>query len=125
MAAADLQTRVLAALDTVQDPCSLAQAIPIGIAEMGMVTDVRVGGADEVGLRDVELVLRVTAPGCMYVPFMDRSIRVAVGELEEVRDVSTVWEPTADWTPDAISPPARARIAEARRRRLSGAGPRR
>lgn len=120
--ATDLEARVLAAVDTVRDPCSLAQAIPIGIAEMGMVTDVRVGAADEAGRHDVELVLRVTAPGCMYVPFMDRSICVAVEVLEDVRDISIVWAPTADWTPDAISPPARARIAAARRRRLTGVG---
>ncbi len=116
--AASLEARVRAAVDSVQDPCSLAQAVPIGIDEMGMVTAVRFGAERPDGSRDVEIGLRVTAPGCMYVPFMDSSIKAAVGELEGIGEVATDWEPTADWTPADIAGPARERIAEARRGRL-------
>jgi metal-sulfur cluster biosynthetic enzyme len=114
-----LKERVLERIDSIQDPCSLAQAIPIGLSEMGLVTGVRISPpVDEEGRRDVELVLRVTAPGCMYVPFMDRSIRASVGDLDEVAEISTEWEPTADWTPADIAEPARKRLAEARARRV-------
>jgi metal-sulfur cluster biosynthetic enzyme len=116
---AELRQRVLAAIDSIQDPCSLAQAIPIGLSEMGLVTDVRLGEPGADGRRDVALTLRVTAPGCMYVPFMDRSIRAAVGELEEVGEITTDWDPDADWSLDDIAAPARQRIAEARERRLT------
>lgn len=116
--AAPLEERVRAAIDKVQDPCSLAQAVPVGISEMGMVTEVRLGEPHLDGRRDVELVLRVTAPGCMYVPFMDSSIRAAVGELEEIGEISTDWDPDADWRPGDIAAPARERIVEARQRRL-------
>ena len=116
--AAPLEERVRAAIDKVQDPCSLAQAVPVGISEMGMVTDVRLGEPRADGRRDVELVLRVTAPGCMYVPFMDSSIRAAVGELEEIGEIATDWDPNADWRPGDIAAPAQERIAEARRQRL-------
>lgn len=118
MAAADLEERVLERVDSVQDPCSLAQAVPIGLAEMGLVTDVRVSEADAEGRHEVELVLRVTAPGCMYMPFMDRSIRAAVAELDEVGEISTEWDPDADWSPAEIATPARERIAASRARRL-------
>jgi metal-sulfur cluster biosynthetic enzyme len=115
--AAGLKQRVLERIDAVQDPCSLAQATPVGLSEMGLVTDVRLSEPDAEGRRDVELVLRVTAPGCMYVPFMDRSIRAALGELEEIGEISTEWDPNADWKPAEIAAPARRRIEAARERR--------
>lgn len=120
-----LEERVRAAIDEVKDPCSLAQAVPIGISEMGMVTDVRLGDPGDDGRRDLHLVLRVTAPGCMYVPFMDSSIRAAVGELDEVGEIAIEWDPDADWRPADIAGPARRRIQEARRARLASAARRR
>lgn len=117
--AADLRERVLERIDSIQDPCSLAQAIPVGLSEMGLVTDVRISDPDAEGRHDVALVLRVTAPGCMYVPFMDRSIRAAVGDLDEVAEITTDWDPEAEWSPGEIAPAARRRIAESRQRRLA------
>jgi metal-sulfur cluster biosynthetic enzyme len=123
--AAPLEERVRAAIDAVKDPCSLAQAVPVGISEMGMVTAVRLGEPRDDGRRDLDLVLRVTAPGCMYVPFMDSSIRAAVAELEEVAEINIEWDPDADWRPADIAAPARRRIQEARRARLASAARRR
>lgn len=116
--AAQLRDRVLERVNSVQDPCSLAQAIPVGLSDMGLVTDVRVSDAGSGGRHDVELMLRVTAPGCMYQPFMDRSIRAAVADLEEVGEITTTWDADADWSPAEIAAPARRRIAESRARRL-------
>lgn len=113
-----LKERVLERVNAIEDPCSLAQAIPIGLSDMGLVTDVRVSDADGEGCHDVELVLRVTAPGCMYVPFMDRSIRAAVADLDEIGEIKTEWDPMADWSPGDIAPAAQRRIAESRQRRL-------
>jgi metal-sulfur cluster biosynthetic enzyme len=118
---APLRERVLAAIDSIQDPCSLAQAVPVGLSEMGLVTGVELGEPGDDGRRDVALTLRVTAPGCMYVPFMDRSIRAAVGELEEVGEITTDWDPDAEWSLSDISGPAQERIAAARERRLARA----
>jgi metal-sulfur cluster biosynthetic enzyme len=120
--AAPLKQRVLERINAVQDPCSLAQAIPIGLSDMGLVTDVRVADADAEGRHDIALVMRVTAPGCLYMPFMDRSIRAAVADLEEVGEITTEWDPEAEWSPSEIAAPARKRIDEsraARRRELS------
>jgi metal-sulfur cluster biosynthetic enzyme len=86
---------------------------------MGLVTDVRLGEPRPDGRRDVALTLRVTAPGCMYVPFMDRSIRASVGDLEEIGEITTDWDPNADWSLGDIAAPAQQRIAEARERRLA------
>jgi metal-sulfur cluster biosynthetic enzyme len=113
-----LEQRILAAIDAVQDPCSLAQNVPVGLTEMGLVSAVEVAEPGADGRRDVALTLRVTAPGCMYVPFMDRSIKAAVGELEGVGEITTDWDPDADWSPADIAAPAQARIAESRERRL-------
>lgn len=117
--AESVKQRVLERINAIQDPCSLAQAIPIGLSDMGLVTDVRVSDADAEGRHDVELVLRVTAPGCMYVPFMDRSIRAVVGDLDDVGEIKTEWDPDAEWSPGEIAPAAQKRIAESRERRLA------
>jgi metal-sulfur cluster biosynthetic enzyme len=121
-----LRQRVLERINAVPDPCSMSQAVRIGLSDMGLVTDVRISEPiDAEGRRNVNLVLRVTAPGCMYVPFMDRSIRTALEGLDEVAEISTEWTPTADWTPDDIAEPIRRRMAEGRARRrraLASAG---
>ena len=113
-----LKERVLAKVNAVQDPCSLAQAIPVGLTDMGLVTDVRVSEADAEGRHDVGLTLRVTAPGCLYMPFMDSSIKAAVAELAEVGEISTEWDADAEWSPSEIAEPARRRIAASRAERL-------
>jgi metal-sulfur cluster biosynthetic enzyme len=111
---ADLRAAILEAINSVQDPCSLAQAIPIGLSDMGLVTGVELSEPAADGRRDVRLTLRVTAPGCFYMPFMDSSIRAALGELADVGEVSTRWDPDADWSPSEIAPSARMRIERSR-----------
>ena len=45
--------------------------------------------------------------GCTYVLYMERSVKAAVGELDDVGKVFVEWEVGADWTPaDGQSSPA-------------------
>jgi metal-sulfur cluster biosynthetic enzyme len=113
-----LKQQILDQVNQIPDPCSMSQAMRIGLADMGLVTEVQLSEpVDAVGRRNVSVSLRVTAPGCMYVPFMDRAIRTALEELQDVAEISTVWQPTGDWTPDDIAEPVKLQLAEARARR--------
>jgi metal-sulfur cluster biosynthetic enzyme len=113
-----LEEQVRERLNAIEDPCSLAQRLPVGLADMGLVTAIEVADVDAAGRHDIHLRLRVTAPGCMYVPFMDKAIRANLAELDEVDQVSTEWDPDADWSPRDIAEPVRRRLAETRAERM-------
>jgi metal-sulfur cluster biosynthetic enzyme len=120
---AALEQRVRERVNAIDDPCSLAHRLPVGLADMGLVTAIEVADdPDPDGRHDVHLTLRVTAPGCMYVPFMDKAIRANLAELDEVGEVSTFWDPDADWSRNEIAAPARERLAAARAERRAAAG---
>jgi metal-sulfur cluster biosynthetic enzyme len=115
----ELRKEILRQVNAVQDPCSLSSAFPIGLSDMGLVCDLRIAPPQGVdSTRDVSLVLRVTAPGCTYVPFMERSVKAAVGELDDVGEVSVEWRAGADWTPADMAEPVRRRLAEVREHRM-------
>lgn len=116
---AELRDKILERINDVRDPCSLASAFPIGLSDMGLVSELRISEPPGSGRpHEVALVLRVTAPGCMYVPFMERSVRAALSELDEVGEISIEWQKDASWTPADMAEPVRRRLAETRARRL-------
>jgi metal-sulfur cluster biosynthetic enzyme len=120
---AALEQQVRERINAIEDPCSLAHRLPVGLADMGLVTAIEVADdADAKGRHDVHLTLRVTAPGCMYVPFMDKAIRANLAELGEVGEVSTFWDPDADWSRSDIAEPVRERMAAVRAERMAAAG---
>jgi len=110
-----LADRVARIADEVIDPCSLAQGVPAGLTEMGLLTAIRLTprhGAT--GATHVELRLRLTAPGCMYGVAFERELRARVGELPDVAGVDVVWDDAFDWTPDDMAPSLSARLAARR-----------
>lgn len=113
-----LAERVRALANEVHDPCSMAQGLPIGIVDMGLLLGVQLAEAAEGGV-DVRLDLRVTAPGCMYTPYFERELRARVGALPEVRSLRLEWQPDLDWTPADIAPAAREKLRRRRERMLA------
>lgn len=111
----DLARAVRKRLNAIQDPCSLAQGFGVGLDDMGLVNDVTVSAHGEDGY-DVEVRLRTTAPGCLSVPFFEQAARRAIDEFGCFHSCSITWESPADWTPEAMSPEVRARLAGRRRR---------
>ena len=59
-----LHAMVLAQLDEIEDPCSVASGTPMGLVEMGLVDSVNVSAG---GL--VEVNLRLTSPLCHMIGF--------------------------------------------------------
>lgn len=101
--------RIRRVLDDIKDPCSVAQSIPTGLDEMGIVKSVQVSDAG-----CVEIELRLTSPFCEMLPFMQGEARRCVGELEGVTEVRVSHDAGLDWDHDLMSPAAQAR----RQRRL-------
>ena len=121
-----LEQRIRALANEIVDPCSAAQAIPVGLVDMGLLLGVDVApaaaggaGAGAPGAVDVTLRLRVTNPGCFYVVFFERELRARIKALPEVASLALQWDDAWDWTPDEIAPHVRDQLAERRRMLLT------
>jgi metal-sulfur cluster biosynthetic enzyme len=100
----ELRDRILAALDEIKDPCSLAAGTPLGLAEMGLVRDVTIG-ADG----DVAVDLRLTSPFCHMIGFFKQEAIARVGALPGVGAVTLNADNGLDWSPTDISPAGQAK----------------
>ena len=90
---------VLAALSQVNDP-----ELGINLVDLGLVYGV------EIKEDKVQIDLTLTTPGCPMHSYIARQAWDAVNNLPGVTDtkVQIVWEPR--WTPDRLSPAARAQL---------------
>ena len=104
-------------INEIVDPCSAARGTPIGLADMGLVLGVTVAPAQDGGV-DVEVLLRVTAPGCMFFIDFENRVRDAL-TAHGARSVTVRWDTAWDWTPADIVPEARDRLAEHRKAMLA------
>jgi metal-sulfur cluster biosynthetic enzyme len=126
-----LEQRIRALANEIVDPCSSAQAFPIGLVDMGLLLAVELApaaapggaGAAPGGRVDVRLRLRTTAPGCFFVVFFERELRARIEALPEVASLALDWDAAWGWTPDDMAPAAREALAERRRRLLASAPP--
>ena len=101
---------VRSTINSIVDPCSAGRGVPIGLADMGLVRDVRVDGGA------VSVAMRVTSPGCTFAVEFDAQIRHRLRAAGADR-VDLDWDcETFDWTPDDIEPAARERLARYRDR---------
>jgi metal-sulfur cluster biosynthetic enzyme len=105
--------QIRAKLNTIGDPCSVAQGVPMGIDDMGLVRDVQM---DEVG--NVAIELRLTSPSCHIVGYFDVEAKRRVLGLPGVRSVTVEVDLGLDWRPEMMSEDAKAR----RRRALEARG---
>jgi metal-sulfur cluster biosynthetic enzyme len=105
----ELRELILAELDEIKDPCSLATGLPLGLAEMGLVREVAVS-------RDgsVTVELRLTSPFCHMIGFFKTEAAARIGRLPGVAAVTLNADNGLDWSPRNISPAA----AERRRQHL-------
>lgn len=84
--------KIWQALKKVVDP-----ELGVSIVDLGLVYDVRY----EAGVAEVEMTL--TSPGCPLAPIIDKKVREALSDIEEIKDltVELVWDPP--WTRDMMS----------------------
>lgn len=113
-----LDERIRAAINEVQDPCSVSQGVPTGLVDMGLLCDIEIGAA-AAGPHDVLIRLRLTAPGCFYAVYFDREIRARLDAMPDVADVDIDFSEEFDWTPDDIAPHVQQQLRERRERLIA------
>jgi metal-sulfur cluster biosynthetic enzyme len=104
----DALAEIRAQLNTIGDPCSVAQGVPMGLDDMGLVRDVKL---DSEG--NVEISLRLTSPSCHIVGYFDVEAKRRVLGLPGVRSVTVRVDHGLDWTPQMMSEDAKARRRKA------------
>jgi metal-sulfur cluster biosynthetic enzyme len=104
-----LVDRVLAALDAVQDPCSVATRRPLSILELGLLVDLTVGPHG-----DVRVTLRATSPSCVLIGSIMEAAETRVRAIPGVRDVQIDLDPSSEWTPEEITAAGSAKLEIAR-----------
>jgi metal-sulfur cluster biosynthetic enzyme len=110
---------VLRALQDVNDPCSVSVGCPISVVDMGIVRSVSV----DVKTGAVDVIMRLTAPGCMYQLAFQRDVRQRLECLDGVTSVTVDFDSDFEWSEDEIAPAARVRLAATRQRRLEEMAP--
>lgn len=92
--------KVIDALKTVYDP-----EIPVNIFEMGLIYDVIIDAAGQVGVR-----MTLTAPACPAAQSLPIEVRDKARTVEGVTDakVEVVWDPP--WTKDRMSDAAKLQL---------------
>jgi metal-sulfur cluster biosynthetic enzyme len=95
----DLQLRVLDALRDVIDP-----ELAIDVVELGMVGEI------EVDEGHVLVHMRLTSMSCPFWSLFVDQVEAAVGTVDGVRQVAVEFDRRTPWTPDLMSPAARAHL---------------
>jgi metal-sulfur cluster biosynthetic enzyme len=97
---------IIAELDAIHDPCSVASGTPMGLAEMGMVDRIDISPQGHVAIG-----LKLTSPFCHMIGFFKTEVQRRVAALPGIASVSLSADNGLDWSPDRISPAAQARRA--------------
>lgn len=97
---AEIAPKVIEKLRTVFDP-----EIPVNIFEMGLIYDVIVDAAGQVGVK-----MTLTAPNCPAAQSLPVEVRDKAKQVEGVTDakVEVVWDPP--WTKDRMSDAAKLEL---------------
>ena len=115
---AELLALVTAALDEVLDPCSIGRGVPAGLPDMGMVVYADVSAAD--GSTTLDLVLRMTAPGCTFQPYFEQQVRARLAQVPGLDRVELSWSEEWDWSNEDMSERLTDRLRAKRRRLQDG-----
>lgn len=107
---AELLALIHERVDEIKDPCSVASGNAMGLSEMGLI-----GSVDMSDDGDIAIVLRLTAPFCHMIAFLQSETVRLVGGLPGVRTVTVTTDQGLDWSPDLI----RGNTLERRRERLA------
>jgi metal-sulfur cluster biosynthetic enzyme len=111
-ATVEIESEVRRLLDSIGDPCSVAQGVPMGIGEMGLLDSV---DADAEG--NVAIHLRLTSPACMMVGYFKVEAERLARTVDGVRTVTISSDTGLDWRPEMISAAAQERRRQALRER--------
>jgi metal-sulfur cluster biosynthetic enzyme len=104
-----LRTEVMAQLNRVQDPCSIAALRPMGLVDMGIIDRVDFTPAGE-----VDIYLRLTSPACYLVTFLESAVVEKVSSCAGVAAVRVHPDEGLDWSPALMAAHAESGQAAAR-----------
>lgn len=90
---------ILARLNRISDPCSVASGQPLGLHDMGLIDSVTIGPD---GTATVDL--RLTSPCCMMIGFFVTEIKKALTGLDGITHVAVKHDIGERWDPDMIAP---------------------
>jgi FeS assembly SUF system protein len=78
--------------------------IPVNVWDLGLIYDVNVDG-DKVHVK-----MTLTAPGCPMHSYISKAVREKIQSVSGVKEASVevVWDPP--WSPDKMSPEAKAQL---------------
>jgi metal-sulfur cluster biosynthetic enzyme len=107
-----MEAEIRRRLNTIGDPCSVANGVPMGLDDMGLVESVDVGPDG-----DVQIKLRLTSPTCVMVSHFKIQAEELTREIPGVRNVAVRSDLGLDWSPDMMSASARRRRGAALRAR--------
>jgi len=100
------EQKVLSALKQCMDP-----EIPLSVVDLGLIYGIDIDDKNNVNIR-----MTMTTPGCPLHNTLVRDVKNALSKVEEIGDINVeiVWDPP--WTPERMSPEAKAMIYGAGRR---------
>ena len=87
---------VEAALETVQDPCSLSMNHPMDIVTMGLIENIEIHGGR------VEITMILTDPNCFFFTTIEKYITDVVTEVPGVTEVDVDISGTTLWSEDLV-----------------------
>jgi metal-sulfur cluster biosynthetic enzyme len=109
-----LESDLLARIQTIPDPCSLATGVPLSIGDMGLLQSLRCSEGR------VTVRLQLTSPMCMMAAYFMREIEQRLSGHADVQSVHVEFDPALEWRPEHISAEGRQRLAERRITRIGG-----
>lgn len=113
---------VLATLNQITDPCSVAIGARAGLVDMGLVRDLRIAAVE--GGASISVTIGATDPGCLMIyPFANEA-QVRLEALEGVAEVHVTIDVSHDWVPTDMTPEYRERLEKLRTRRRQRSGDR-
>jgi hypothetical protein len=96
------QADILALLDGIKDPCSVANATPTGLNSMGLIGALDVSDDGAVAIR-----LRLTSPFCHMIGYFKVEAERRLMALPGISSVTLTADNGLDWSPDMMSADAR------------------
>jgi metal-sulfur cluster biosynthetic enzyme len=109
-----LADRVLAAVRTVEDPCSIATRHPVNIVDLGLLVDL---GVEDGG--DVRVTLRPTSGSCTLIASIMQAVEEQVSAVDGVHEVNVALDLHSMWTPDEMTESGKQQLAAARAKRVA------
>lgn len=108
----DVRAAVMACLEKIVDPCSVASGVPAGLVSMGLVGPVEI--EDGRAGAKVHVTLYITEPGCLMGSLFELTAGRALNELPGIAEAEVAMDYDHVWGPEQMAPSYREHLAHVR-----------